>query len=121
MARILVVDDDTDVRALLRTFLESDGHQVDEAVDGKQAALFYQVHFPEIVITDIFMPEQDGLELIVELKSRFSNVKVIAISGGSLGWSARHSLRITKLLGAVHQLEKPFSRLQVLEAVHKLL
>ncbi|MEO5348063.1 MAG: response regulator [Magnetococcus sp. YQC-3] len=121
MASILIVDDDVEFRALLRAYLESDGHEVYEAVDGKEAALLYRVHLPDMVITDIFMPEQDGLELIMELKVRFPVVKVIAMSGGSRGLAARPSLRMTRLLGAVQQLEKPFTKEQVLAAVHALL
>ena len=121
MARILIVDDDMAIRALLRSYLESDGHQVDEAVDGKRASLLYRVNPFDIVITDIFMPEQDGLELIIELKVDFHDVKIISISGGGQKMDTQLYLRLTKFLGAVRQLEKPFTREQVLEAVHRLL
>ena len=120
MAKILIVDDDVDVRVLLRSFLEKDGHQVDEAVDGKEAVLLYRMNLYEIVITDIFMPEHDGLELIVELKVRFPDVRIIAMSGGGSGLPARPSLRITKILGAVQQMQKPFTRAQVIEAVRQV-
>ncbi|MBF0462893.1 MAG: response regulator [Magnetococcales bacterium] len=120
MARILIVDDDIAMRALLRAYLESDGHQVDEAANGKQAAMLYRENPSDIVITDIFMPEQDGLELIIELKLNFPEVKIIAISGGSQRMETQLGLRLTRFLGAVQQLEKPFTREHVLEAVRQL-
>ncbi|MBF0140623.1 MAG: response regulator [Magnetococcales bacterium] len=118
MAKILIVDDDISVRALLRSYLESDGHQVDEAVDGKQASKRYRENIFNIVITDIFMPEQDGLELIMELKECLPSVKIIAISGGGHGMEAQLVLKLTRFLGSVQQLKKPFTRIQVLEAVY---
>ena len=121
MARILIVDDDIAIRALLRSYIESDGHQVDEAVDGGQAVLCYRGNPSDIVITDIFMPDHDGLELIIELKMSFPGVKIIAISGGGQRLDAQLALKFSKLLGTVQQLEKPFTREQVLETVHRLL
>ncbi len=121
MARILVVDDDEIMRTLLRKFLESDGHQVDEALDGEQAVRCYRENSFDIVITDIFMPEQDGFELIMELKMSFPKIKIIAISGGGQKLDKRLALRVTKMLGTVQQLEKPFTQEQILEAVHRLL
>ena len=121
MARILIVDDDVVIRDLLRVFLESDGHQVDEAVDGKQAVMRFRENLSDIVITDIFMPENDGLELIMELKIDFPDVKIISISGGSQNLNKKLVLKFAKLLGTVQQLEKPFTKKQVLEAVHVML
>ncbi|MEO5340192.1 MAG: response regulator [Magnetococcus sp. MYC-9] len=121
MARILVVDDDPSVRALLREFLEEDGHQVDEAVDGKQGVLRYREEPSDLVITDILMPEKDGVELIMELQESFPEIKIIAMSGGGRGLDAQFSLRIATDFGAVQQLEKPFSRRLVLETVGRLL
>ncbi|MEO5332247.1 MAG: response regulator [Magnetococcus sp. YQC-5] len=121
MARILVVDDDLDVRVLLRSFLESDGHQVDEAVDGKHAMHRYREKPADMVITDVLMPIQDGLELILELKVICPAVKIIAISGGGRGMDAQLGLKLTKFFGVVRQLEKPFTREQVLETVQQLL
>ncbi|MBF0141228.1 MAG: response regulator [Magnetococcales bacterium] len=118
MSRILIIDDDQSILDFLRECLEKDGYQVNEAVDGKQAALCYRINPADLVITDIFMPVQDGLELIVELKINFPKIKIIAISGGAQTMSAELGLRITKFLGAVQQLEKPFTRKMVLDAVH---
>ncbi|MBF0162372.1 MAG: response regulator [Magnetococcales bacterium] len=121
MARILVVDDDIAIRAFLREVLEADGHQVDEAGDGKQGVLCYQKQPSDLVITDILMPEKDGVELIMELQESFPEIKIIAMSGGGRGLDAQFSLRIARDFGAIQQLEKPFTRKRVLETVYRVL
>ena len=121
MARILVVDDDMSIRALLREILEEDGHQVDEAIDGKQGVLCYRAKPADLVITDMLMPEKDGVELIMELQESFPDIKIIAMSGGGRGLDAQFSLRVAKDFGAVQQLEKPFTQKQVLATVHRVL
>ena len=121
MAHILVVDDDDSIRALLREILENEGHHVQEAKDGKQGVASYQQHPTDIIVTDILMPEKDGVELIMELQDSFPEVKIIAMSGGGRGLDAEFNLRIAQDFGALQQISKPFSHQQVLEAVAKLL
>ncbi|MEO5362391.1 MAG: response regulator [Magnetococcus sp. DMHC-8] len=120
MSRVLVVDDDAAIRALLRAFLEEDGHHVEEATDGQQGVRRYQETPVDIVITDVLMPEQDGLELIIELKEMFPEVRIIAMSGGGRGVDAKLGLQLTGFFGVVHQLQKPFTKKQVLEAMHQI-
>lgn len=82
MKRILMIEDDDDQRELFKMVLEQAGYDVTEAPDGKVGLQrFYQQPY-ELVITDIFMPEKEGLETILELKKEFPTVKTIAISGG---------------------------------------
>lgn len=121
MARILVVDDDISIRALLREILEEEGHLVEEAGDGKQGVLCYRAQPADLVITDILMPEKDGVELIMDLQESYPEVKIIAMSGGGRGLDAQFSLRIAKDFGAVQQLEKPFTQKQVLATVRRVL
>lgn len=121
MAHVLVVDDDASVRALLRTILEEEGHRVDEAVDGKQGVAHYTRTPLDLVITDVLMPEKDGVELIMELQAHFPDVKIIAMSGGGRGLDAQFNLRIASDFGAIRRLEKPFSRQEVLDAVQAAL
>ncbi|MEO5351686.1 MAG: response regulator [Magnetococcus sp. XQGC-1] len=121
MSRILVVDDDAAIRALLREFLEGEGHQVVEATDGKQGVRRYRENPTEIVITDVLMPEQDGLELIMELRERFPELPIIAISGGGRGVDAKLGLHLAHCFGVMHCLHKPFTKEQVLRAVHQTL
>jgi Response regulator receiver domain len=82
MATILVIDDQEPIRKLLRTVLEGAGHEVTEARNGRLGLAAYRERPADLVITDIVMPEMNGLDMILELTRAFLNVKVIAISGG---------------------------------------
>src|SRR3981081_1948590 len=82
MARILVIDDEDDSRALVSQGLESERHGVITATDGAQGLALQRQRPADLVITDIFMPEPDGLETIHALKKDFPGLKVIAMSGG---------------------------------------
>jgi CheY-like chemotaxis protein len=113
---ILVVDDEPGIRELLCLMLEAAGHTVTSAEDGIQAPKILAAQKVDVVITDLLMPERDGLEFITEIRKKFPLVKIIAMSGG--GHIARDSyLRIAKNFGAHVLLEKPFSQAGVLGAV----
>lgn len=113
---ILIVDDEPGIRELLSIMLESAGHTVASAEDGLQAPKIMAAQPIEVVITDLLMPERDGLEFITEVRKKFPKVKIIAMSGG--GHIARDSyLRIAKNFGAHIVLEKPFSQSGVLGAI----
>ena len=117
---ILVVDDEPGIRELLCMMLEAAGHTVVVAEDGIQAPKVLATHPVEVVITDLLMPERDGLEFITEVRKKFPNIKIIAMSGG--GHIARDSyLRIAKNFGAHFLLEKPFSQSGVLNAIEQVL
>ena len=106
MATILVIDDEDAVRTLLRTVLERAGHEVTEAPNGRLGLAAYRERPADLVITDILMPEMNGLDLILELSRAFLNVKVITISGAP---DTHNALDAAKLLGARYTLHKPFS------------
>ena len=93
---ILVIDDQAALRALLRTVLENAGHEVMEAPNGRLGLALYQEKPADLVITDILMPEMNGLDMILELTRAFLNVKVIAISGTP---DTEKALAAAKLLG----------------------
>ena len=114
MATILVLDDEAAVRRLLRTVLESAGHEVLDAADGQAGLTLYRQRAADLVITDICMPTLDGLDLMIELTREFLDVKVIAMSGvpGKLELLGR-----AKLLGARQTLHKPFDMKELLSAV----
>ena len=114
MATILVIDDQEAIRALLRFTLESVGHEVLEASNGRLGLRLFRERGADLVITDITMPEMNGLELILELTRHFINVKVIAMSGAPEG---EISLNKAKLLGARHAFQKPFDMKALLSAV----
>ena len=114
MATILVIDDQEPVRALLRFMLESVGHEVLEAANGRLGLALFRERGADLVITDIAMPEMNGLELMLELTRHFINVKVIAISGAL---ESETSLDKAKLLGARQTFQKPFDMKALLSAV----
>ena len=114
MASILIIDDEAGVRALLRTVLEMAGYEVTEATNGREGLELYR-HWPsDLIITDIGMPEMNGLELTLALTRQFLDAKVIAISGVG---GDQNPLNLAKRLGARHILQKPFSMSQLLTAV----
>jgi len=116
MARILVVDDDDQVREMLRTMLERDGHEVLDAVNGIEAIALYRMTHSDLVITNILMPEKEGLETIRELCAEFPGVKIIAMSGGGQHGTSSY-LEAARAFGAVETLPKPITRAQLRKAV----
>src|SRR5438105_4781478 len=107
MARILIIEDDPQVRAMLEAFVRSAGHEVSVSEDGQQGTTSFRKKPADVVITDLVMPNQDGIETIVAFKKEFPKVPIIAMSGGS----ARDPiLSAATKLGAVAILEKPFGR-----------
>lgn len=120
MAHILVVDDDAQVREMLRQMLEDAGFEVTEAPDGKVAVSLYRKSPSDLVITDLIMPEQEGLETIQSLKGEFPDVKIIAMSGGGrLG--PESYLKMAGAFGALHTFAKPVRRKELLEKIREIL
>jgi DNA-binding response OmpR family regulator len=116
MARILVIDDDADVRASIGKLLTRAGYDVVTAADGI-AGLDLQHREPaDLIITDIFMPGQDGLQTIRQLKKEGSGVKVIVVSGGDRT-GVMDLTEHARLMGAHHVLTKPFEMGDLLAAV----
>jgi DNA-binding response OmpR family regulator len=118
MARILVIDDDPDTRAMLEQILKAAGHEVILAADGREGLERYRASPADLVITDIYMPKQDGLETIREFRKHFPEVSIIAMSGRAL---AVTMLSIARDLGAVAVLHKPFAADELIAAVAKAL
>jgi len=120
MARILVIDDEESVRTLLRMMLEQVGHTVIEARGGTEGlALFPQARV-DLVITDLVMPDTDGLEVLRELRRMDPSLKILAISGGDVDRGAVY-LNTARLMGAATVLAKPFGAAQLRAAVNELL
>lgn len=120
MARILLIDDDADMRGMLRETLAHFGHTVIEACDGKEGLDLFPRAAADLVITDIVMPEKEGIAVMLELRKKRPPVKIIAISGGGRG-SAAHYLHIAKQLGAARILAKPFPNETLMAAVDEVL
>ncbi len=120
MARILVMDDDEQIRTTIHQVLDLEGHEVIEAPDGKEGINLFKESGADLIITDIVMPEKEGLETITELRRDFPDIKIIAISGGGRG-DPKSYLTLAKGFGALRTLTKPFEREELLEAVRELL
>lgn len=116
MATILIIDDEEIIRSLLRSALEAAGYEVTEAANGRQGLELYRHKQTDLVITDILMPELNGLDMLLELTREFLHAKVIAISGAG-GEKEKNVLDIAKLLGARQTFQKPFSLPHLLGAV----
>ncbi len=122
MAQILVIDDDRSMCEMLRLALESEGHQVVTCHNGEEAVAHYCEEPADLIITDIFMPIKDGIEIILELQGRFSNLKIIVISGGgSTGVGTEDVFVAATEFGADYAFKKPFRIEELLQAVKKLL
>ncbi len=120
MASVLIIDDEREVLRALRRALEREGHKVREAADGKTALRHFAGDPADVVISDIYMPEMDGIEFLIRVREAFPEAKIVAMSGG--GHLAKEQvLKAADALGAVGVLEKPFSMEEVLEAVQSAL
>ena len=115
--RILIVDDDPDVRLVLRRMLESGGYEISEAGHGRQAATVMKNRMHDLLITDLIMPEQEGIETIQNLRRDYPELKIIAISGAY----GSDYLRIARHLGADEIMEKPLRLENVLRTIDGLL
>ena len=120
MARILLIDDDATVRYALKQVLERAGHQVEEANDGMVGIEKYNATRPDIVVTDIIMPNQEGIETIIKLKRMAPEIAIIAMSGGGRTGN-RDYLGMAEKLGAAKVMPKPFRPKELVEAVQELL
>ncbi|WP_372399459.1 response regulator [Azospirillum sp. HJ39] len=120
MASVLIIDDDDVARAVLLRTLAMAGHEAVGARDGVEGMGRFHAHPADLVITDIFMPNQEGLATIMQLRRSAPALKIIAISGGG----ARASLDVlpvAEALGAHRTLRKPFTPAEVMEAVRTVL
>ena len=107
MKRILVIDDDPIMRDTIKDILQFEGYSVADAADGKEGMELMQNEQFHMIVTDVLMPEKDGIEVIIEAKNRYPDVKVIAISGGGY-ISAENYLKMARDLGASATVVKPF-------------
>jgi len=120
MPRILLIDDEEPLRTLLRTTLERAGYEVIEASDGQMGLQLLAESSVDLVITDLVMPEKEGLETILELRRQNGSAKIIAISGGGR-INPKVNLVIAEKFGALRTLAKPFSQQEILDAVAEVL
>jgi CheY-like chemotaxis protein len=117
--RVLIVDDNEDMRSFIKIVLEGAGFEAEVAADGQRALELQRKHPADVLITDVFMPEFDGIETMARFKSEFPQVKIIAMSGG--GQVARMDyLAVTSAMGAQAVLRKPFDAATLLKTLQGL-
>jgi CheY-like chemotaxis protein len=124
MANILVIDDEEQVRSLLRHTLEDAGHVVVESTDGEEGIARYREAPMDLVVTDIVMPDKEGIETIMEFRKLDAEIRILAISGGGRLGNLLYLncvLNMAQLLGATRVLAKPFGGAEFLRAVDECL
>jgi len=119
VAGILLVEDNDDLRTMLKDALEKRRHYIIEASNGREALSKFKSSATDLVITDLLMPEQDGIGLIMELRKVQPEIKIIAISGGGKIGPSNY-LDVAKTLGADAVFPKPFNLKSFIEEVERL-
>lgn len=120
MIRILLVDDDDLSRGAVHKMLERAGYGVQSTANGSEAIARYKTDRADLVITDLIMPETDGLEIIQELRKMDTEVRILAISGGGRV-DAEEYLSVARKFGAIEVLPKPFTGQELKQAVERAL
>ncbi len=120
MGMILIIDDDDQIRRMLRKTLEHAGYKVMDAPNGKEGIRIYRENPADLIITDIIMPEKEGLETIMDLRREFPEVKIIAISGGGHIGPETY-MEMAEKVGAQRTLSKPLEREKLLSTIKELL
>ncbi len=120
MAKLLVIDDDPQMRQMVMRVLAEAGHDVVVAKDGAEGLKQFREQQPAVVITDILMPEKEGIETIRTLRSEAPALRILAISGGGPARGMMF-LNMAKEFGADATLSKPFRAAELVEAVQRLL
>lgn len=120
MVRLLVADDDADMRQSMRLLLERAGYEVELAPNGARALELQRKRAADVLITDIFMPESDGLETIERFRREFPQVRIIAMSGGGVRVKGERYLETAGVVGADAVLRKPFETKLLLQTLQSL-
>jgi DNA-binding response OmpR family regulator len=117
MSHILVIDDDIDLRVIMQEALQAEGYEVSVAADGAQGIALQRKQPASLLITDIFMPNKEGIETIRDFRKEFPNVPIIAMSGGGRLKRRGSTLFAAKEVGAETILRKPFEMSDLLRWV----
>ncbi|HOW09751.1 MAG TPA: response regulator [Bacteroidales bacterium] len=120
MSVILIIEDDKDLRDMLKTALRRKDHVVLEAENGKEALIHFKPGVTDLIITDLLMPEEDGLKVIMKMREIRHDIKLIAISGGGSGGPGSY-LDLARALGADAVYSKPFPVNELLAKIDDLL
>lgn len=120
MARILIIDDETAIALMLKKIIEKAGFDARTAANGNEGMVLFDSFKPDLLITDIVMPEKEGLELIFELRRKNPKLKIIAISGGGR-FQYEGYLNSAKHLGANKVYQKPLDLKELMCGISELL
>jgi YesN/AraC family two-component response regulator len=120
MGKILIIDDEPYILQMLKKMLEKAGHEVSLASNGREGMDLFEKASTDLVITDIIMPDKEGLELILEMKKKRPALKIIAMSGGGR-ISPESYLECAKHFGAEKVFQKPFRHKDLVSAVEELI
>jgi len=120
MACVVVIDDQEPIRRIVRRALEQAGHQVLDAEDGELGLQLLERHAVDVVLSDIFMPGMDGIQMLRQIRKQYPAVKVIVMSGGDSS-GMLDLRRDAELLGAVKSLSKPFTTHEIVAVVNSVL
>jgi len=120
MGSVLIIEDDSEIRGMLETMVRRAGFSVQTTKDGFEGVKSFRRNPSDVVITDIVMPEKEGLETILELREEYPGVKIIAISGGGRH-DAKNYLQSAKDFGADYIFDKPFRPKEIIGAIKELL
>ncbi len=120
MARVLILDDEEAMREVIRMVLEEDGHEVAEASNGVQGLEMFRERPSDVVVTDLIMPQKDGIETIRDLRREFPSVKIVALSGRG-GIQINANLARAKQVGADMTILKPCEPAEIRDAVRSLM
>ncbi|MFT5488942.1 MAG: CheY-like chemotaxis protein [Paracoccaceae bacterium] len=120
MSRMLLVEDDQFGREALRELFEENGWDVVDAANGLEAMRHMKEVAFDVIVTDVFMPEMDGVELIRQIRLTDKSQKILAISGGGAGMGSDSAVDIIEAIGADAAVQKPVSNDELLLAVDRL-
>lgn len=120
MANILIIDDDTEVRSTLRKVLERSGHTISEAENGVAALRRLESEAADVVVSDLYMPEMDGIELLIRLREAWPEARFVAMTGGG-HVPGDELLERAHSLGADALLAKPFTVEELVQTVERIL
>jgi DNA-binding response OmpR family regulator len=121
MAHILVIDDELDIHFVLKEFLTQEGHIVDTAVDGKIGLRLADQHDYDLIITDVVMPERDGLEVITEMHKKSPHTRLIVMTGGTAKVDKNLLIAMAQKMRAHKVIAKPLNLRELKAAVDDVL
>jgi CheY-like chemotaxis protein len=120
MATILVIDDAPDILFMLSDFLTDEGHTVTTAADGRSGMQLVALHHYDLVITDIIMPEMDGLEVITAIREQSPDSRLIVLTGGSVKLGRDFLMTLARAMHPDRVIAKPVNLQELRSAVHEL-